>query len=392
MPLLDEHGSASGEVPGFVTPDTLERWLVCALIGIQATGLPDGHPEQAMFATELFRADIPLGDVEEGIGDELLQEAREWREAWVRRDRRGQFADKPDLPRLSMPAPPASPGVSVSQQQIADAGLDKWPEPGPAAKKLLGTSRNTAEMYALQQPASPGVLQAVPYNAERSKLHDAIVASFFEGKRPPPVQPHAVFTAGGPASGKSTALEHNPTLLPEPEHTVHVDPDAIKEQLPEYQQLRADNDRYAALAVHLESGDIAARVMVEAMERGLHVVIDGTGNSDPGEFTSKLEMARDRGYSVDVLYVNAPTDTAVAWSIKRASETGRHVPVPVIRDQHMKVSRNFANEVAGLGWLNALDIIDRGDHIATWQDGTLRILNQQRFAAFVAKQNETPRG
>lgn len=388
--LLDEHGQSDGEVPGFVTPDTLERWLACAIIATYYTRQPAGDPENTMFATTLFESPAELGeiDVEEFGPTTIIQEARAWREAWVRRNRLGEFAEKPDLPRIRIPAPPSSPGTHYTPEQISAAGLDRWPSKGKAAKALLGKAKNTAELYADAEPASPGTLRKVPYSAERTEKHNEIIASFLKGKTPPEMRPHAVFTAGGPASGKSTMLEHNPGLLPPEENTVHIDPDKIKDLLPEYQELRAAKDRYAASAVHQESGDIATRLMFEAMEQGFHVVIDGTGDSDPGSFTKQLQVARDRHYTVDVIYVNAPTDTAVSYAIKRAEEQGRFVPIPVVREQHTKVSRNFVNEVAGLDWLERLDIFDQGSHIAAMRNGALQILDPARFAAFVDKQKE----
>jgi len=390
MALLDEHGVAV-DCPEFVTADKLARWEHCVGIATKVTRLEPGHPEHTMFASTLFQSDIPTDaePLEEAVVDprKLSMIAR-----LRRRNRLGRFADEPM--RVRMPAPASSPGVQYTQEEIRAAGLHKEPEPGEPTKKLLGGALSTAELYSLGEP-QPGVPVRVPYDDERAFLHNDILAHFFKGKTPPPGKPHAVFTAGGPSSGKTSVLDANPELLPPAEHTIHIDPDAIKEMLPEYQELRKAKDRYAAKAVHRESGDIAARMLLEAMEQGFHVVIDGTGDSGQGEFVKQLETVRghdpetgESRYTVDLIYVNAPVEQAISWAISRAERTGRFVPVPVIRRQHAQVSRNFQNEVVDLPWLNSLEIIEMGERTATWRGGSLVVVNPARYAAFIAKADE----
>lgn len=404
--VFDEHGVPSAEVPKFVTPDTLERWLACAIIATKITRQPDGHPENALLASSLFHSPAELGEVDVDKLDpdagEMLQEARVWRRELHPVNRFGRFIDTPDRPdpkpprtapsrrALAVP-PPKSPGTFYTYEQIRDAGLDAWPEPGPPSKELLGDAKNTRELHSAGPPASPGTLQKIAYSAERNELHDQIIAKLFAGKTPPPGQPHALFTAGGTASGKSTMLQHNPELEPPEEHTIRIDSDTIKEMMPDYQTLRAAKDRYAASAVHAESGDIAARALLEAMDGGFHVVIDGTGNNEPGDFVAALNEPRKRGYTIDLIYANAPTDLAISWSIRRADEKGRFVPVPAIREIHAKVSRVFNSEIVKLDWLNRLDVYENGELIGEiGEDNEFTAVDAARLAAFRAKEDEVP--
>jgi predicted ABC-type ATPase len=412
VPLLDEHGQSLGRVPNWVGPRELERWLKSAEIAKAFTGKPDGSAEMRMFAEAVYRSDLPLEgipvDLEEGVWDALAaaraKAARMWRAFQHPRGRLGRFIRKedgtvgPTPQRLNKP-PERSPGAFYTLKDIEDAGLDKWPEKGPKAQEILGDAKDTTALYALEDSAqSPGTIKRVPYKEERAKEHDAWIATFFEGKTPVPegVRPHAVFMAGGTASGKTTTLEENSpprvdqedSIVPPPEHTIHIDADKVKELMTEYQQLREVRDRYAATAVHKESGDIAARMALEAIEQGYHVVIDGTGNAGIGTFSRHLRDAHEAGYKVDVIYVNTPTEQAIEWSIQRAEESGRFVPVPVIRQQHAKVSRNFVEEISKLDFLNSVEIFEDGEHVATTFDGDFIVLDERKFADFIRKRDE----
>ena len=65
---------------------------------------------------------------------------------------------------------------------------------------------------------------------ERAALHQRIISGILAGHKPQD-HPVATFFGGGPAAGKSTALK---STHPD---SAHIDPDEIKAQLPEYQQM-----------------------------------------------------------------------------------------------------------------------------------------------------------
>lgn len=415
-PYVDEHGSSTGLVPEYVSGKTLPRWLFCSGLAQQFTGKIAGDPEQSLFAQALFRSNLKTGDPAL-LPPEQLEEAEIDR--W--RNRLGEFIDMPDRPdagvwrrqRMELPPPPSMPEPKISAEEIKALGLDKPPKPGPAALKLLGDYQNTHEMYAAGAPIapkgeSPDPFYEVPYKAERKPQHDAWVDGYFEGKTPPPLAegelPRAVITAGGPASGKTTTVDRmankdmgDHRLLPPEEHTIRIDVDDVKTLMDEYNDLKAANDPYAASAVHMEAGDVVGRIMREATEKGFHVVLDQTGDGPPGHFERILRWIHGRGYSPEIVYVNVPTDQAVALAVQRALEDGRWVPIPVVRRQHQRVSRNFVEEVVGLtignegGFIRHLEVLDRGEVIAHLDDeGRLLPLNRARFAAFVAKREEKP--
>ena len=394
--VTDEHGEViDPTIPKKLVHDeaTYQRWQICQEFAATVTEKPYWEPETILFATEMFQMPIPT------YGPEPLEEGQNSFNPFQWRDRYGRWIDMPDAPRI-----PRSPGVALSPgsapepdltiEEIRAAGLLKAPKPGPAAKAILGDHLSTYELYGSDEPDSV----AFPnYATDRAAAHDALIADALAGKHKPDGNPHALFMAGGTASGKTTVLRRNrEALAPSVETTVHVDMDEIKNRMgqygmPEYDQMRTAGDRYAATAVHKEAGDIARKMIREASQAGLNVIIDGTGGSDPGKFKHLLSDAHDAGYTVDVLYVNRPTDDAIKLAVRRSDIDGRFVPVPDIRRIHMEVSRNYRDEIRDIPWLNSLVIYDQDGPVAYRNaEGEMVISDQSRYDLFVDKANENP--
>jgi predicted ABC-type ATPase len=196
--------------------------------------------------------------------------------------------------------------------------------------------------------------------------------------------------AGGPASGKTSALRASPEL--EPDAGVIINPDDIKEALPEYGQMVAGKEKYAASGTHEESSDLGKRLQADAMDLGLNVVVDGTGDSKPGKFTGKMEAMDAAGYEVSALYVTIPTDEAVIRATKRAVKSGRWVPEPEIRSQHKNVSNNF-EAVAALPFIKDIKLYDNsgeGDPelIGEGSAGNFGAILDDKLEEFIGKKNE----
>jgi Zeta toxin len=212
---------------------------------------------------------------------------------------------------------------------------------------------NTMQQYTTGGKIDPSngevVGSDVVWSRERKKLHDEIVAFFLSernrtpGTRAPGSKPIAVFTAGGAAVGKSTALEGNPDALPP--DAVKIDPDEIKKWLPEYRDAVSARDKYAGTLAHEESSVLAKRIQAEAQRLGLNIVVDGAGDSGSDKFAGKLrETAHGNEakgippYDVHVFFVDAPTELASARSVLRGSKTGRFMPLEMLRAQHNSVA------------------------------------------------------
>lgn len=297
-----------------------------------------------------------------------------------------------------------------------------WPKPGPIAKRLLGSFPGTFERHSVPVTLPDGT-KAPLFRAERHKLHEAIIDAVMrergeKGKldpkgrelvAPDPADRWALFMGGGPASGKSSALNMDENADVVPPDAVIIDPDEIKGLLPEYREMVAGGDRYAATAAHEESSHIAAEILRRARAKGLNVVMDGTGDSGKEKterelygkvpkFVGKMIDAREHGYNVRVFYVNAPTEVAEVRATKRAFREGRWVPGVEIRQQHKGVSANAVTLSELVGEHKDLVQDVRGFDTAvfppqrmfTYDENGFRVDSEDLWRKFQEKANEDP--
>ena len=315
--------------------------------------------------------------------------------------------DPPDKPKAPAPPKPKEPSqaakakaavmpaVRETLEKVRHLGLNDWPEKGEVALRLLGNAADTQELYTRPLPASPGTKGSEPrraYTKKRKVTHDKAMGKFLGdaledllGPDHPTLaklrqgiavsdlseeerqeirdaasearggaRPAALVMAGGMAAGKTSALEAGAIVAPE--STVLVNPDDIKEEIPEYGQMTEAGEKFAASGVHEESADLAKRLLTEAEGLGLNVLFDTGGNSKKGKFVSKLEGLKEAGYDVEVGYVTIETDDGVVRGISRAQKNGRWPPEPALRSHHRSVSANF-NDVAALDYV-ALKVFD----------------------------------
>lgn len=232
------------------------------------------------------------------------------------------------------------------------------------------------------------------YTPERQALHRQIVEHFLGSGRAVPVgeRPRATFMAGGSGAGKSTVKKAITERGELPKHYVDIDPDGIKEMLPEYQQLLDAGERRAAMLVHEESSDIAKMVLNEAEARRFNVVIDGTGNSESGKFVGKLLKQESAGYDVDVIVVDVRTSEAVARAMQRAERSGRYVPESVIRQIHRDVSARF-DEWQDIDAVKRWQVWANDERppklIAHGARGGINVEDRDRFLSFLRKADES---
>lgn len=203
-------------------------------------------------------------------------------------------------------------------------------------------------------------------------------------------KPRLVFIAGGPASGKSTIVEGDNSVVSLPEDPVTIDVDKIKSMIPAYQERVAAGDPSAASYVHEESSALGSTIRKLAVKQGSNVVLDGVGNSSFTRVQAKIEDARKRGYKIEAHYVTIPTDVAIERNHARFKETGRLVPDSVIENAHRKVTDTVLASIEA-GLFDEFDLWDTDTNfgppvlIATARGTELNVVDQERWDKFVSK-------
>jgi HK97 family phage prohead protease len=177
--------------------------------------------------------------------------------------------------------------------------------------------------------------------ADRHRLHRKIIDTIVpqSAKKPEGRSPILHILGGGPASGKSTMLKKGGLEI-EP-GAVEINPDTIKEMLPEYNELLDAGSKDAARFVHDESSAIGGLALKIAESRGLDIVLDGTGDGKMENLQAKLDRARELGYTIKAHYASNSLENARIGAEGRYKNTGRWVPEDVVTDTHRMVSQVF---------------------------------------------------
>jgi phage-related protein (TIGR01555 family) len=229
---------------------------------------------------------------------------------------------------------------SAPNFRIAPAGKGKT----KGAKDADGTfnesdhSRDEQGMFAL----APGQSTEDKYRDsasgawgnERRALHDEILRRIFEGRTAGGKPPQAHLLGGGSASGKSTGFDklHSKKFT---DTTLRVDSDALKEHLPEYADLKAQDPENAAARVQEESSHLAKRALAAAMKQKLDLIYDSTGSS--ANLPSIATDLKAHGYENHATFFDIPIDEAR----KRAARTGRAIPEDVLQSSHHGSAAGF---------------------------------------------------
>ncbi len=148
------------------------------------------------------------------------------------------------------------------------------------------------------------------WDAERVQtVHEPIIKKMLndKAKAAEGTKPKLVMLIGSPGSGKTTVgMPIVKKMMPE---STVVDPDAVKEMLPEYRG-------WNAMQLHKESTHIAKQVQRAAVAEGHNILYDGTGRFTEGMMKIADDYA-DKGYDVHVVHVSAPLKVTVQRVAKR---------------------------------------------------------------------------
>lgn len=235
------------------------------------------------------------------------------------------------------------------------------------------------------------------WTEERQKLHRGIKQWFLDtAEKNGAVKqehPEALFMAGGSGAGKSSVLE---SMDDAPEGYVTVNPDLVKEMIPEYEEMKNAGDPRAAEFTHEESSFLAKEIAKEAQARGYNMVVDGTGDSGEGKFFGKIEAAEAAGYTTNVVLVDIPADEAWNRAVIRARKSGRLVPKKDLYAIHSSVSARhieWRDKVANWTVYENDSFPPDPKVIAFRQDnGKIKVVNRARYEQFLKKAEDDTGG
>jgi hypothetical protein len=222
------------------------------------------------------------------------------------------------------------------------------------------------------------------YNEERTAFHESIVQDKInQGSTNLGT---TFFLGGAPATGKSS-LENSGQVV-YPQGILRVDPDAIKETLPEYNKMNQNKESKSASLVHEESSKITKDVINNAANMKMDAVIDTVGDGTFEKVAEKAQQQRDAGKRVVAHYVTTDVQTSLNRAASRAEKTGRNVPTDYIKDMHKEVSAIFP-KLATNNTFNELHLYDNNGAtpklIYSKKDGIETILNKNAYNSFLKK-------
>lgn len=164
----------------------------------------------------------------------------------------------------------------------------------------------------------------------------------------------AVFLAGGPGSGKSFVV--GKTALKALGFRLINSDDAFEKGI-KRAGLTLDPDDIASAqgqAVRASAKALTGKIMVRALEGRNGIVVDGTGK-DYGKIKKQVDLVRELGYSVHMIFVNTDLETA----IDRNNQRPRSLPDKMVEKMWKDVQKNIG-KFQGL-FRNRMIVVDNSE-------------------------------
>jgi predicted ABC-type ATPase len=171
---------------------------------------------------------------------------------------------------------------------------------------------------------------------DREILHDQIIHKILS-KKVYSKGKHVYMLGGAPANGKSTFL--NSGIRKYPSGVLKIDPDKVKNELPEYKYMVAIKEMTAASRVHEESSIISREIRRKAIKEGYDVLLDGIANDTLQYRLEDLVELKSYGHTVIIDYVTLNTSLSLQNALVRYRKTGRFVPQEFILEKNRMVAQ-----------------------------------------------------
>lgn len=231
---------------------------------------------------------------------------------------------------------------------------------------------------------------------EREAMRAKWVEEHFAGVEPTVLgegeRPIAYVMGGGGASGKGTILKALQAQGEIPRGIVEIDPDRIKtggkgvSGIPEYRTILDRGDARAAAVVHEESSQVANQVKDRAIAEKRDFVLDRT-LGDPAKALKELQALKDAGYEVRLFGVTLDAADAVDRAVKRATGSGRYVPLDSLLKAHKGFASGFEDYAALVDRARLYDNTVTPTVLAQSEGGTLEIVESNGYNQFRARRS-----
>lgn len=164
----------------------------------------------------------------------------------------------------------------------------------------------------------------------------------------------AVFLAGGPGSGKSFVV--GKTSLKALGFRLINSDDAFEKGLKRAGLTTDPEDIFSAQGqkVRASAKALTGKIMVRALEGRNGIVVDGTGK-DYAKIKKQVDMLREMGYAVHMIFVNTDLETA----LKRNRNRPRSLPDKEVEKMWKDVQKNIG-KFQGL-FRNRMTIVDNSE-------------------------------
>ena len=183
------------------------------------------------------------------------------------------------------------------------------------------------------------------YSQARQAVQDQILEKILgQSSRPMRVQnPRLILTGGAMGSGKTTltqSLSQNGYF--KSSEFIHIDPDQIREMIPEFQQWASAGFQDAGTRVQKEVGYLVELLLNRATREGRNILIDSSLKNT--EFYSQLLTFIHKTtpqYSTEILFVDAAESTTLLNLAAREQTDLRKTPRELVRLSREGARRSY---------------------------------------------------
>lgn len=174
---------------------------------------------------------------------------------------------------------------------------------------------------------------------ERQELQDKIIESYLENHSSYDNK-WIIYTSGTYGSGKGHTLKFFDGSILNLKDFIIIDPDKIKNDLPECKLFSLENKNTASSRLHKESILISLIIEYIAIERGYAIIVDGS-LKDFEWYTNHFKEIKLKNYNIAILKVNAHLETIKNRCVLRGEETGRIISEDLVIKIHKETEKSF---------------------------------------------------